>query len=239
MTAYVYPHFGDVPVASVATAHVLAALQPIWLAKPETAVRVRGRMEAVLDYARSLGLRAGENPARWKGHLSNTLPARGKVAPVEHHAALPWAEVGGFLAALRTQPGIAARALEFAILTAARTGEVLGARWGEVDLQADVWTVPAAPMKAGKEHRVPLAAAPAVSLLRELLPLRDAERGDFVFPGGNEGKPLSIMAMTMTMRRMQRSDLTAHGFRSTFRDWTAETTGLLPARWPRRRWRTR
>jgi len=224
MMTYVYPHFGDVPVATVATAHVLAALQPIWLAKPETAVRVRGRIEAVLDYARSLDLRAGENPARWKGHLSNTLPARGRVAPVEHHAALPWAEVGGFLTALRAQPGMAARALEFAILTAARTSEVLGARWGEMDMQAAVWTVPAARMKTGKEHRVPLAA-PAVALLRTLLPLRDAERGDWVFPGGREGKPLSIMAMTMALRRMQRTDLTVHGFRSTFRDWTAEATG--------------
>lgn len=225
MTVYVYPHMGDLSVASVATAHVLAALHPIWLAKPETAARVRGRIEAVLDYARSLDLRAGENPARWKGHLSNTLPARGKVAPVKHHAALPWPEIGAFMTALRSQSGMAARALEFAILTAARSGEVLGASWGEIDLQAGVWTVPAARMKAGREHSVPLAAA-AVAMLRTLLPLRDASAGDWVFPGGKAGRPLSIMAMTMALRRMKRAELTVHGFRSTFRDWTAEATGF-------------
>lgn len=225
MTAYVFPHMGDLPVASVATAHVLAAMQPIWLAKPETAARVRGRIEAVLDYARSLELRTGENPARWKGHLSNMLPARGKVAPVKHHAALPWREAGGFLTALRAQPGMAARALEFAILTAARSGEVFGASWGEIDLRAAVWTVPAARMKGGREHRVPLAAA-AVALLGTLLPLRDASAGDWVFPGGKAARPLSIMAMTMALRRMKRGELTVHGFRSTFRDWTAEATGF-------------
>ncbi len=224
MTVYVYPHLGDLPVASVVTAHVLAALQPIWLAKPETAARVRGRIEAVLDYARSLELRAGENPARWKGHLSNTLPARGKVAPVKHHAALPWPEIGAFLTAVRAQPGMAARALEFAILTAARSGEVLGAAWDEMDLKGAVWTIPAARMKGGREHRVPLAAA-AVALLGTLVPLRDASAGDWVFSGGRLGRPLSIMAMTMALRRMRRADVTVHGFRSTFRDWTAEATG--------------
>lgn len=220
MATYAYPHMGEVAVGMVATAHVLAALQPIWTEKPETAARVRGRVEAVLDFARSLDLRNGENPARWKGHLSNALPSRAKVAPVEHHAALPWRDVAAFLTALRAQPGIAARALELAILTAARSGEVLNAKWPEFDLDAAVWTVPANRMKAGKEHRVPLSA-PALAVLQSLLPMRDV---DWTFPGQRRGRPLSNMAMEMVLRRMQRPDLTVHGFRSTFRDWAAECT---------------
>ncbi len=224
MATFAYPVMSDIPVADVETAHVLTVLEPIWRIKPETAARVRGRIEAVLDYARALNWRRAENPARWKGHLSNTLPARGKVAPVEHHAALPWADVGEFLAALRMQAGIGARALEFAILTAARSGEVLGARWGEVDMLAKVWTVPAARMKAGREHRVPLAA-PALAVLSAMAKLRTVGSPDVhVFPGARPGRPLSIMAMAMVLRRMERGDLTVHGFRSTFRDWCAETT---------------
>jgi len=224
MATYAYPIMGDIPVAEVETAHVLTVLEPIWRTKPETAARVRGRIEAVLDYARTLDWRKAENPARWKGHLSNTLPARGKVAPVEHHAALPWGEVGAFLAALREQAGIGAGALEFAILTAARSGEVLGARWDEVDMLAKVWTVPAARMKAGREHRVPLSA-PALALLGAMAKLRTVDSADaYVFPGARPGRPLSIMAMAMVLRRMARGDLTVHGFRSTFRDWVAETT---------------
>jgi integrase len=226
LDAYAFPHLGDVPVAEVETAHVMAVLEPLWHAKTETASRLRGRLEAVLDYARARGWRAGANPAAWRGHLVELLPARAKIAPTEHHAALPWQHIGDFMAALRGQAGVGARALEFAILTAARTGEVLGATWAEVDMQASVWTVPAARMKAGREHRVPLAPA-ALAVLREVAALRitDAPEG-FVFPGGREGKPLSDMALTMTLRRMQRGDLTAHGFRSTFRDWTAERTGF-------------
>ncbi len=224
LEAYAYPHMGDLPVADVATAHVLAALEPIWTAKPETAGRVRGRIEAVLDYAKTVALRAGENPARWKGHLSQTLPARGRVAAVEHHAALPWKDVGGFLAALRQQAGNGARALEYAILTAARTGEVLGATWTEVDLAAKIWTVPAERMKAKREHRVPLPE-PALAVLAAMGELRkDANPAAMIFPGGRDKKPLSNMAMGMTLRRMKRANLTVHGFRSTFRDWTAETT---------------
>lgn len=224
LAAYAFPYFGSLAVSSVDTTHVLAALQPIWETKTETAGRVRGRIEVILDYAKAHGWRAGENPATWKGRLALALPARSKVTPVEHHPALPWGEIGGFLIALHKQPGIAARALEFAILTAARTGEVLGARWGEVDLQAKLWTVPAVRMKGGREHRVPLAV-PSSTLLLAMAKLRTVDSPDaFIFPGAVAGSQLSNMAMAMALRRMKRADLTVHGFRSTFRDWTGENT---------------
>ena len=223
LEAHAFPHMGDLPVAEVTTAHVMAALEPIWRSKRETAGRLRGRIESVLDYARAREWRTGENPARWRGHIANMLPALGKAQRVQHLAALPWAEIGAFMAALRDESGMGARALEFTILTAARSGEVLGARWSEIDLSAAVWTVPASRMKAGREHRVPLCD-PALAVLRVLLPLRDTERGDWVFPGPKGGKPLSNMSMLMLLRRMGRCDLTAHGFRSTFRDWVAERT---------------
>jgi integrase len=226
LDAYAMPHMGDLPVSDVMTGHVMAALEPIWTAKPETATRVRGRIEAVLDYAAARGWRSGENPARWRGHVANLLPSRGKLARVVHHAALPWEDVAAFLADLRGRPGMGARALEFTILTAARTGEALGTRWGEIDLTEGVWTVPAERMKAGREHRVPLSDA-ALAIVRTLLPLRppDDDKGRaFVFPGARKGRPLSGMAMLMLLRRMERGDLTAHGFRSSFRDWAAERT---------------
>lgn len=224
LEAYAFPHFGDIPVGRIGTAEVLAALEPIWTTKPETASRVRGRVEAILDYARTREWRAGENPARWRGHLDNLLPARAKVAKVEHHAALPWQEIGAFVVALRGQPGIAALALEFAILTAARTGEVIGARWSEFDLMEKVWTVPADRMKAAREHRVPLSE-PTLGALRKVAQLRTRDNGDaFVFPGHQrQGSGLSNMAMLTLLRRMERGDLTVHGFRSCFRDWAAET----------------
>jgi integrase len=225
LDAYAMPHMGDMAVADVGTAQVLAALEPIWHTKPETAQRVRGRIEAVLNYAATREWRSGENPARWRGHLANLLPARGKVAPVEHHAALPWGAIGAFMAKLQDQEGVGALALRFAILTAARTGEAIGARWGEIDLQGAVWTVPGVRMKAGREHRVPLSAA-AMEVLRQAADLRaDTAPGTHVFPGARVGKPLSNMAMTMVLRRMERGDLTVHGFRSAFRDWSAEATG--------------
>jgi integrase len=225
LDTYAHPHIGDLPTGEVGTEHVLAALEPIWRCKAETAARVRGRIESVLDYATARGWRGGENPARWRGHLANLLPARSKVAPVEHHAALPWAEMGAFIEALRNQAGVAARALELGILTAARTGEVLGARWGEIDMLTKVWTVPARRMKAAREHRVPLSA-PALVIVGDMAKLRiDGSRDAYVFPGVQPGRPLSIMAMAMVLRRMRRNDLTVHGFRSSFRDWTAEATG--------------
>jgi integrase len=224
MGTYAYPILGEIPVADVDTGQVLAVLEPFWRTKPETATRVRGRMEAVLDYAQTLGWRTGENPARWKGRLSNALPARAKVAPVKHHAALPWGEIGAFMEELRAQSSVAGFALQFTILTAARSGEALGARWGEIDLASALWTVPAARMKAGAEHRVPLSPA-AVQVLEKARAVRRKDGDDeFVFPGLSEGRPLSGMAMAMVLRRMKRGDLTVHGFRSSFRDWAAERT---------------
>jgi integrase len=225
LRAYAGPHLGTLPVSEVETAHVAAALRPIWTVKPETASRLRGRIEAVLDFAIVHGWREGPNPARWRGHLDHLFPRRSKVRPVRHHAALPWREVPGFMARLRASEGVAARALEFAVLTAARTGEVLGACWSEVDLERADWTVPAERMKAGREHRVPLAPA-AVELLRALLPLRRAadEPDPLVFPGQRGTRPLSIMAMAMLLRRLGRGDVTVHGFRSSFRDWAGEET---------------
>ena len=198
-------------------------LEPIWTEKPETASRLRQRIEKILDYAKVRGYRDGENPARWRGRLDKILPATSKIRKVEHHAALPYAALPTFLKDLREQEGTAARAFQFAILTAARTGEVIGARWSEIDLHAKVWTVPAGRMKAGKEHRVPLSDR-ALAILAASKPRNGAaEIGQqFVFAGGKPGLSLSNMAFLMLLRRMGRGDLTAHGFRSTFRDWCAE-----------------
>ena len=219
LATYAFPVFGDLPVQAVDTGLVLKALEVIWNTKPETATRVRGRIESVLDWAATRDYRRGENPARWKGHLQNLLPKRSKVRKVEHHAALAFKNVPEFMQSVAAQPGTAAKLMAFTILTAARTGEALGARWSEIDLEAGIWTVPAGRMKAGAEHRVPLSAA-ALAILAEMQGL-DAE---FVFPGGRRGKPLSNMAMLVLLRRMERSDLTVHGFRSSFRDWASETT---------------
>jgi integrase len=220
--AYAYPIFGALPVQAVDVGLVMRALEPIWTTKPETAGRVRGRIESVLDWAAARGYRQGENPARWRGHLENLLPKKSRVRRVEHHAALPYAEIATFIAELRQQEGVAARALEFAIMTAARTGEVIGAKWDEMDFGERLWTVPAERMKAGKEHRVPLSDA-ALVILEEMQAIRS---GDFVFPGGKAKRPLSNMAFLMLLRRMKRVDLTAHGFRSTFSDWCSEKTNF-------------
>jgi integrase len=223
LAAYVYPVFGALPVQAVDVRLVMKALEPIWTEKPETAGRVRGRIESVLDWATARSYRQGENPARWRGHLENLLPKKTKRHRVEHHAALSYPEIGTFMVELRRQEGVAARALEFAILTAARTGEVIGATWAEIDLDGRLWTIPAARMKkADKEHRVPLNDA-ALAILRAMAEVRT---GDFVFPGGKAGRPISNMAMLMLLRRMGRGDLTAHGFRSSFRDWAAERTSF-------------
>ena len=228
LAAYVYPVLGELPVAAIDVGLVVQVLDPIWTEKPETAARVRGRIEAVLDAATVRGFRHGPNPAQWKGNLNHVLPARGKVRRVEHHAALAFDEMPEFLAELRGRPGIAAKALEFAILTAARTGEALGATWSEIDLDAKVWTVPGKRMKGGREHRVPLSEA-TIAVLEEVRPLslmRDGEPEPAapVFPGPRRALPLSNMVFLMLLRRMKRDDLTAHGFRSTFSDWAAERT---------------
>jgi integrase len=238
LATYAEPIIGALPVQAIDTALIMKVLEQevsvgpgkattsLWAGRPETAGRVRGRIEAILDWARVRGYREGENPARWRGHLAKLLPARSKVRRVEHHAALPYADLPGFLVNLREQEGSAARALEFAILTAARTGEVIGARWSEIDLLDKTWTVPPNRMKAGREHRVPLSAR-ALDILREINRLRgtaEPQGASFVFRGGKLGTPLSNMAFLMLLRRKGLDDLTVHGFRSTFRDWAAERT---------------
>lgn len=215
---YAYPAMGSLLVGDVGLPHVLAALQPIWTTKTETATRLRGRIEQVLDWATARGYRDGLNPARWRGHLDKLLPKPGKVAKVEHHPAIPVGDIGAFMGRLRAAEGMGARALEFVILTAARSGEVRGAVWSEIDRQAKMWTIPAARMKAGKEHRVPLSEA-ALTLL-EALPKVAANQ--LVFPAPRGGV-LSDMTLTAVLRRMGLGAV-PHGFRSTFRDWAAERT---------------
>ena len=209
----------DLPVDRIETADVLACLTPIWSKKPETAARVRGRIEAVLDAAKAKGFRSGDNPAAWRGHLDNLLPKRSSLSR-GHHAAMPINDMPAFIAELRQAKGVSPRALEFTILTAARSGEVLGARWPEIDIERKLWTVPAARMKGGREHRVPLSD-PAKAILEELAATRN---GEFVFPGSKRDTALSNMSLAMTLRRLGRGEVTAHGFRSTFRDWASERT---------------
>jgi integrase len=212
------PTMGAMWVKDIDLPHVLETLEPIWRTKTETASRLRSRIELVLDWATAGKYREGPNPARWRGHLDKLLPRPSKVAKVEHHPALPIDDMGAFMERLRSLDGMGARALEFAILTAARSGEVRGATWREFDLDAGVWKVPAARMKAGREHRIPLSAA-AVSLLRSL---PGGAAGDVAFPGV-KGQPLSDMTLTKVCRRMDIEGV-PHGFRSTFRDWTSERT---------------
>lgn len=207
------------PVDEIETADVLEILTPLWTRAPETANRLRGRIEAVLDAAKAKGFRSGENPAAWRGHLAHLLPRRQKLTR-GHHAAMAYDAIPAFVAKLRERDALAALALEFCILTATRTGETLGARWDEIDLTAKVWEIPAHRMKAGKAHRVPLAGR-ALEILETLATGRT---GDFVFPGFAPGKPLSNMAMEMVLRRMGVEGATVHGFRSAFRDWAGNET---------------
>lgn len=219
LNVYASPKIGRLLVRDVTLPHILAILEPIWREKTETASRLRNRLELVLDWAIARGFRTEPNPARWKGHLDKLLPAPSKVAKKAHHAALAYADAPAFMARLRQQEGVGARALEFVILTAARSGEVRGATWAEFDDESAIWTVPANRMKAGKEHRVPLSAA-ALAVLRQQ---KEDSLGDLVFPGQREGKPLSDMTLSAVLRRMQ-VEAVPHGFRSTFRDWAAEET---------------
>ncbi len=213
------PHVGKINVRQIDTPLVLKILEPIWRTKTETASRIRERIERILSWAKIRGYREGDNPAAWRGHLDEMLPKPAKVKKVKHHAALPFSEVGDFFVAVRKQLGTSARAMEFAILTACRTNEVIGAQWDEVDFDGQVWTIPAERMKANRPHRVPLVPA-------TLTILKGQQGADkvFVFPGGKLGQPLSNMAMLTLLRRMDHDDITVHGFRSTFRDWAAEST---------------
>lgn len=220
LTTYAYPVIGDLPVRDITSQHVLQVLEPIWSTKPETASRVRMRIEAVLNSAKVLGWRAGENPALWRGNLDAALPPRGKVRRVKHHPALHWKDAASFMTKLNEREGISARALEFLVLTAARSGEVRMAGWSEIDLDQKLWIVRADRMKAGREHRVPLSAA-AIELLSELPRFQGY---DLIFPG-TRMQPLSDMSLSAVLKRMGMADITVHGFRSTFRDWAAEHTG--------------
>lgn len=234
LTTYAAPYIGAKPVADVTTEDVLRILKPIWTTKTETASRLRSRVELVLSYAKAMKWRQGENPAMWRGHLDALLAPAAKVKKVRHHPALPYALAAAFLAELRQMPGSGARALEFAILTATRSGEARLAQWGEIDLDAKLWTIPAERMKAKREHWVPLSEQ-AIQLIKALPKIGGS---DYLFPGDRDKKPLSDMTLTAVIRRMNESDdekarlkwadpktghaITAHGFRSTFRDWCAE-----------------
>lgn len=230
---HAFPTLGSMPVGDITTAHVLDVLKPIWTTRTETASRIRQRIEAVLDHARVKGWRGGENPARWRSQLGELLPAPRKVSRVEHRPALAWADMPAFMSALAAIDGMGARALAFVILTAARTGEVRGARWSEIKMDAATWTVPPERMKARRVHRVPLSSA-ALDLLAKLRPAT-ASPSDLVFPGAGGG-PLSDMTISAVIRRMNEASATGprwldqlgrpivpHGFRSTFRDWAGES----------------
>jgi integrase len=216
---HAYPVIGKLPISAIDTGLVLKVIEPIWPTTTETANRVRNRIETILDWATVRGYRSGDNPARWKGHLGEVLPARAALRKTNHHPALPFTELAGFLAELRCRVGVAAKALEFLILTAARTGETVGARWDEIDLTNAVWSIPAHRMKGGREHRVPLSAASAALL--ESLPTEDGN--PYLFINGY-GRGLSAVALAQVVQRMGRTGITVHGFRSTFRDWAAERT---------------
>ncbi len=218
---YAFPEIGDLSVASVDTGAVMRVLEPIWRTRTETATRVRGRVEAVLDWAKVQGYRKGENPARWKGHLSVLLPKKSDIAKVKHHSALPYSEIGDFLVELRGREGVVAIGLEFLILTAGRTGEVIGAQWDEFD--GAVWTVPADRMKMGIEHKVPLSK-PAIMAVDRARKVSSSKV--YVFPGMSGEKPISNMAFLKLLERMGYENLTGHGFRSTFRDWAAEQSSF-------------
>lgn len=225
LEVHAYPVFGDTRVGDVDVDLVMRVLDPIWLTKTETATRLRGRIEAILDWAAVRGHRKGENPARWRGHLQKALPTIKKSLRVKHHPALPYSEMAQFMKQLAKQAGVSARALEFCILTSTRTGETIHARWNEIDLTCRVWTIPAERMKIPREHRVPLSSA-ALHILADVG--SGTQPDDFIFPGLRAGRPLSNMALLMTLKRMGRGDLTTHGFRSTFRDWSAESTDFSP-----------
>jgi integrase len=220
LVKYAYPVLGEMPVASIDTPLVLKAVKPLWARAPETASRVRGRIENILGWATVHHYRTGDNPARWKGHLEHALPARSEVAEVEHHAALPYKQVGAFVGKLRQDTSVMARCLEFITLTAARLSQATHVTWDEIDLEARVWTVPGSRMKAGKEHKMPLSAA-AIAILKKMAAIRHS---DYIFPGYKHGRPLGHNGLWALARRVADADITVHGLRSTFRDWAADCT---------------
>lgn len=218
----VYPTLGDLSVGDIDMGLVLKVLEPIWLKKPETARRVRGRIENILDWATAREYRTGENPARWRGHLNKILPNRDKVQKVKHHNAMPYEQIGEFMQALRARSDLSAKALELIILTATRTNEVIGARWDEIDLEKKIWIIPAERMKMDREHRVPLSDR-AIEVIKDLPQISGAE---YLFPGNGKAPTMSNMTCLNLLKRMGHKDITVHGFRSTFRDWAAERTSV-------------
>ena len=222
IATFANPVIGDMDVRAIETADVMRVLGDLWKQKTITASRLRGRIEAILDWARVRGYRTGENPARWRGHLDHLLPPKRKVRPVRHFAALPYSEIAAFMTDLRKRDGVSARALGFAILTATRSGETLGCAWAEIDLGQKLWVIPSTRTKAAKEHRVPLSDR-AIAILSEMSAIRGGS--DFVF-SARRGRPLAKLALFNALRRMGRGDLTAHGFRSTFRDWAGNETAF-------------
>lgn len=225
LEAYVFPTLGHLPISEVSTDLVLKILDPIWVTKAETASRVRQRIETIWDYGKARNYMSGENPARLKGHLDKILSKTAKVKRVRHFPALPYNEIGSFVKELRTRSGYSALGLEFLILTAARTGEIIGAKWSEIDLEKAVWTIPSERMKAGVEHRVPLPSR-AVEILESITSNRNPEQ--HVFSGWKRNTGLSNNAFLALLKKMRRSDITPHGFRSTFRDWAAEEAHQFP-----------
>ena len=219
LEAYVFPTLGHLPISEVSTELVLKALDPIWVTKAETASRIRQRIETIWDYGKARNYVSGENPARLKGHLDKILSKTAKVKRVRHFPALPYNEIGSFVKELRTRSGYSALGLEFLILTAARTGEIIGAKWSEIDLEKAVWTIPSERMKAGVEHRVPLSSR-AVEILESITSNRNP--GEYIFSGWKRNTGLSNNAFLALLKKMERSDITTHGFRSCFRDWAAE-----------------
>jgi integrase len=219
LTTYAYPIIGDLPISEIDTDLILKIVEPIWILKAETASRVRQRIETVLDWARARKYVEGENPARLRGHLDKILAKTAKVKRVKHHPAVPYKQINEFVLLLRNKKGSSALALEFMILTAARTSEVIGAQWGEFDISSKIWTVPAERMKASKEHRVPLSNQ-VITILTSIKSNRHAE--DLVFPGWKTGTGLSNGAMRTLMKKIEFGPYTPHGFRSTFRDWAAD-----------------
>jgi len=220
LTKYVNPKLGELPVGLIDTPLVLEVIKPLWARIPETASRLRGRIESVLGWATVHGYRSGDNPARWEKHLDQALPARAEVAKKEHHAALPYTQVAAFMGKLRQDSSVMARCLEFITLTACRLGEATGATWDEIDFEARTWMIPADRMKAGKEHKVPLSGA-AIALLKDMAAIRHS---DYIFPGYKHGRPLGHNGLWVVAKRAGGADITVHGLRSTFRDWAAELT---------------
>jgi integrase len=222
LARYVYPVLGSLPVAAIDTPLVLKVVKPLWERVPETASRVRGRIEAILGWATVHHYRSGDNPARWQGLLEHALPSRAKIAKTKHHAALPYAEIGTFMAKLRQNSSAAGRCLEFIALTAARLREATNATWAEIDLKNQVWVVPGARMKGGREHRVPLSDA----TLAVLKAMREMRQNDWIFPGTLNGRPVGASTVLDLVRQVAGADFTIHGFRSTFRDWASECTSF-------------